>query len=189
VRELRKEFCEKRVRLDPSCLVFIDECSSNAAMTRSYGRGQRGKRVHGAKPVNYGANLTIIGALTLEGIVAAMTIEGATTAEVFLAFVNEILCPTLRRGQVVVMDNLAAHKVPGVREAIEAVGASVLYLPPYSPDFNPIEPAWSKLKNCLRSIGARTIPTLIDAVGTAIRQLTHSDCQGWFSYCGYDPST
>lgn len=169
-------------------LVFIDECSSNAAMSRRYGRGRRGRRVHDAKPVNYGENLTILGALTLDGMSAAMTIPGATTTEVFLAFVNEVLVPTLREGMVVVMDNLAAHKAAQVVAAIESTGAKTLFLPPYSPDLNPIERAWSKLKNYLRGVAARTLDALTAAVGDAICLLTPSDCRGWFLHSGYDPS-
>jgi len=170
-------------------MVFIDECSSNAAMARRYGRGPPGARVHDAKPVNYGPNLTILGALTLQGLPAAMTIPGATTTEVFLAFVNEILCPTLGDGMVVVMDNLAAHKAAVVVAAIEATGARVMFLPPYSPDLNPIERAWSKLKNHLRGVGARTLDALNQAVAEAIQLLTPSDSRGWFAHSGYDPST
>jgi transposase len=186
---MREDYFAFRARLNAEDLVFIDECGSNAAMTRRYGRGPRGDRVHDARPVNYGDNLTIIGALTLEGIAAAMTITGATTGDVFLAFVRCVLCPALRYGQIVIMDNLAAHKVLGVREAIEEAGASVLYLPPYSPDLNPIESAWSKLKNCLRTTGARSIEALEEAISRALPELRPSDCRGWFKHCGYDPST
>jgi transposase len=189
VRGLRDGFRELRAEFASADLVFVDECGSNAAMSREYGRGPRGDRVHDARPVNYGDNLTILGALTLEGLVAVMTIQGATTGEVFLAFVVQVLAPLLREHQVVVMDNLAAHRAAGVREAIEATGAKLVFLPPYSPDFNPIEPGWSKLKNSLRAAGARTIDTLTDAVGRAMSLITPSDCAGWFTHCGYDPST
>ena len=186
----RSDFKSKLVpTLSAENLVFVDECSSNAAMARQYGRGPSGQRVHDAAPVNYGENLTIIGALTLRGLEAVMTIPGATTGAVFLTFVKEVLCPVLRRGQVVIVDNLAAHKVAGIRKAIEDVGATLLYLPSYSPDLNPIEPAWSKLKNGLRSLRARTEDALIAAVGSVMRTLTAEDCRGWFRYCGYDPST
>lgn len=158
-------------------------------MTRRYARGPRGKRVHDARPVNYGPNLTIIGALTLNGLLTTMAIPGATTGDVFLAFITEFLCPVLRPGQFVVMDNLSAHRVDGVAQAIESIGAHLVYLPPYSPDLNPIESAWSKLKNGLRTIGARTIDGLVEAIGRVIPQLTPSDCRGWFNFCGYDPST
>jgi transposase len=189
VTALRAEFANRRQTLRSSDLVFIDECSSNAAMSRRYGRARRGRRAHDSKPVNYGPNLTIVGALTLDGLSAAMTIPGATTTEVFLAFVTEVLCPILREGMLVIMDNLAAHKAEVVVTAIEATGAKVLFLPPYSPDLNPIERAWSKLKNYLRGIGARTLDTLTVAVGEALQLLTSSDCRGWFRHSGYDPST
>jgi transposase len=158
-------------------------------MARRYGRGQRGKRVHDAKPVNYGPNLTILGAITLQGVSAAMTIPGATTTDVFLEYVRQVLAPTLREGMVVIMDNLAAHRNEQVVAAIEKTGARVLFLPPYSPDLNPIERAWSKLKNYLRGVAARTIDALDEAIGVALKLLTASDCRGWFTHSGYDPST
>jgi transposase len=157
-------------------------------MSRRFGRSPRGTRAHDARPVNYGENLTILGALNLDGIVAAMTITGATTKDVFLAFVTEVLCPALREGSVVIMDNLAAHRTEEVRAAIETAGSRVLFLPPYSPDLNPIEPAWSKIKTYLRSVGARSIELLERAVGEALRLVTSDDCRGWFRYCGYDLS-
>lgn len=177
------------VDVDPCDLVFIDECGSNAAMAREYGRGPRGERVHDAKPVNYGLNMTIIGALTLDGLNAVMTIPAATSGLVFKTYVEKVLGPTLRAGQVVIMDNLSAHKVLGIKEAIESFGARLVYLPPYSPDLNPIEKAWSKLKDFLRSVGARRLDTLSVAVGDAMRTITPGNARGWFSSCGYDPST
>ena len=175
--------------VSPEDLVFIDEAGSNAAMARRYGRASRGVRVHDAVPVNYGPNLTIIGAVTLRGLEAVMTIPGSTTGAVFLAYLHEVLGPKLRAGQVVVMDNLSAHKVQGVREAIEERGARLLYLPPYSPDFNPIEKAWSKLKSNLRTARARSIEALVDAIGEAMKTITDSNCEGWFRSCGYPSST
>jgi transposase len=186
---MRRAYEAERVQFDVRELVFIDECSSNAAMSRDYGRGPRGERVHDDRPVNYGENLTILGALTLNGLDAVMTIPGATSGEVFLVYTKEVLVPILRRGQIVIMDNLSAHKVAGVREAIAAAGAFLVFLPPYSPDMNPIEPAWSKLKNCLRSAAARTMDALNDAVAAAMAAITPSDCRGWYRHCGYDPST
>jgi transposase len=127
-------------------LKFGDESGLNSAMTRRFGRAPRGKRVHDAVPKNFGKNLTILGALSCRGLEAVMTIEGATDAAVFRAFVTEVLAPTLQPGDIVVMDNLGAHKVDGIQAAIEAAGARLLFLPPYSPDWSPIEPCWSKLK-------------------------------------------
>ena len=186
---LRAEFTAARRELPLANLVFIDECGSNAAMSRRFGRSARGSRAHDARPVNYGENLTILGALSLNGIDAAMTIPGATTSEVFHAFVTEVLCPVLREGSIVIMDNLAAHKSDEVRTAIEATGSRVIFLPPYSPDFNPIEPAWSKIKTYLRAVGARSLDLLERAVEKAIRLVTPDDCRGWFRYCGYDQPT
>lgn len=186
---MRAEYKAARHALPSTNLVFIDECGSNAAMSRRFGRSRRGTRAHDSRPVNYGDNLTILGALNLDGMLAAMTIPGATTKEVFFAFVTEVLCPVLREGSVVVMDNLAAHKTVEIRAAIEAAGSRVLFLPPYSPDLNPIEPAWSKTKTYLRAVGARSIELLERAVGEALRLVTSDDCRGWFRYCGYDLST
>jgi transposase len=158
-------------------------------MAREYGRAPSGKRVHDAKPASYGENLTIIGAIALGGFQAVMTIPGATTGEVFVAFVEQVLVPVLKPGQVVVMDNLSAHKVAGVQEAIESAGARLLYLPPYSPELNPIEKAWSKLKNILRDIGARSMDALNQAVADALSQITAENCKGWYRCCGYPTST
>lgn len=169
--------------------MFIDESGSNRAMTRRYGRARRGERVHDAAPINYGENLTMIGALSLSGFEAMMTICGATTTAVFLAFVEQLLVPVLRPGQIVIMDNLSAHKAKSIRQAIEATGARLFFLPPYSPDFNPIEPAWSKLKTYLRGVGARTIDDLNDAIASAMDNTTPANCRGWFQHCGYGSST
>jgi transposase len=127
----------------------------------------------------------MLAALTLEGLQAPMTIESATDGDVFLAYLEQVLCPRLRPGQVVIMDNLAAHKVAGVRERIEATGASLVYLPPYSPDFNPIEQAWSKVKQLLRSAKARTLEALEPAVANALAAVTRQNASAWFSHCGY----
>jgi hypothetical protein len=126
--------------------VFVDETGVNIAMTRQYGRAPKGERVHTAAPVNTGNHLTVLGALSCDGMLAAMTIEGSTDTQVFLTFVQTILVPTLRPGQIVIMDKLSSHKVNGVKEAIESVGATLDYLPAYSPDFSPIEACWSKFK-------------------------------------------
>lgn len=154
-------------------------------MTRHFGRAQPGARVQDAVPKNHGKNITILGALSAEGIDAVMTIEGATDAAVFRAYVAQVLVPTLSPGEVVVMDNLGAHKVEGIREMIEAAGAKLLYLPPYSPDLSPIEPCWSKLKTALRAAKARTRDALDDALARALRTVTASDARGWFQHCGY----
>lgn len=154
-------------------------------MTRRYARSERGQRAVGSAPVNHGVNLTMIAALSLDGLGAMMTIEGATDGAVFLAYIEQVLAPTLQPGDVVIVDNLGAHKVDGVRQAIEACGARLLYLPPYSPDCNPIEQCWSKLKTALRSIGARTKQALDDAIAQVISLVTASDALAWFEHCGY----
>ncbi len=189
VVQLGRMYKAERESFCAADLVFIDECGSNAALAREYGRGLRGRCVHDGRTVNCGENLTVLRALSLRGLEVVMTIPGATTGEVFVAFTEQALVPILRPGHIVVMDNLSAHKVAGVREAIEAVGAKLVFLPPYSPDMNRIEPAWSKLKNYLREAAARTIGTLEDAVGDAIVRITPHDCAGWLRHCGYDPST
>ena len=154
-------------------------------MTRRYGRARRGQRVHDAVPKNWGRNVTILGSLSCHGLEAVMTVEGATDGAVFMAYVSQVLAPTLKPGDVVVMDNLGAHKVYGIRSAIEASGATLMYLPPYSPDYSPIEPCWSKLKTCLRAIKARTRDALDEALSYVIETVTASDAKGWFSHCGY----
>ena len=143
--------------IDPTQLVFVDESGATTEMTRRYGRAPSGERIREAAPAGHWSTLTLLGALTPEGILASMTVESPTDGDVFLAYLDQVLCPQLSPGQVVVMDNLAAHKVDGVRERIEAAGATLLYLPPYSPDFNPIEEAWSKIKQKLRPAKARTV--------------------------------
>lgn len=154
-------------------------------MTPMYGRAPKGERVVGSVPQNYGENLTVIGALTESGLQAVMTIEGATDGEVFRAYVEQVLSPTLQAGDVVIMDNLGAHKVQGIREAIESKGAEVIYLPPYSPDLNPIEQCWSKLKSAARAIGARTREALEEAIETVIKTVSQADALAWFVHCGY----
>lgn len=142
-------------------------------------------RAQGEAPANHGANISIIGAIRLEGVVAAMTIEGAVDGDVFLAFTQSLLAPELRPGDVVVMDNVQSHKVKGIREAIEAAGARLIYLPPYSPDLNPIEKCWSKVKHFLRSVGARTTEALYQALAEGLDMVTLADLLGWFKHCGY----
>jgi transposase len=166
-------------------LVFIDESGVTTQMSRAYGRALRGQRVREAIPAGHWRTLTVLGALTCDGLLATMTIEAATDGEVFLAYVEQVLRPKLRPGQVVVMDNLAAHKVAGVRETIEAAGARLVYLPPYSPDFNPIEPCWGKIKQCLRALKARTLETLEQAITQALASITPDNALAWFQHCGY----
>jgi transposase len=164
---------------------FVDESGINLALTRLYGRAPRGERVVGSVPQNYGANVTMIGALGIGGLEALRTVEGATDGEVFRAYVKGVLGPTLKRGDIVVMDNLGAHKVKGIREAIEARGAKLIYLPPYSPDLSPIEKCWSKLKTALRARGARTHRALARALKRALAMITKADALAWCTHCGY----
>lgn len=166
-------------------LKFLDEAGSNVAMTRLYGRARRGERVFDSVPQNYGENITMLACLSEDGLTAPMTVEGAVDGQVFKAYVKQVLAPTLEADDVVIMDNLGAHKVKGIREAIEARGAKVIYLPPYSPDLNPIEKCWSKIKTYLRRAKARTRQALEQALKEALLLVTEKDAQGWFASCGY----
>lgn len=165
--------------------MFLDEAGSHISMTREHAWAPVGERVTGHVPRNRGVVLTMLGAITLDGVEALMTVEGGTSGAVFLEFVRDHLVPILRPRDVVVMDNLGAHHATGVKEAIRAAGAEVLYMPPYSPDLNPIELCWSKMKSALRRIGARTVNSLRAAVQLAAKAVTQSDAEGWFMHCGY----
>lgn len=154
-------------------------------MTRRYGRAMPGVRVADAIPRNAGRNVTILGALSCYGMSAVMTVEGPTDAAVFRTYVARMLAPTLRPGDIVVMDNLSAHKVSGIAEAITAAGAKLVYLPPYSPDCSPIEECWSKIKAKLRRLKARTREALEQALVKALNTISNSDARGWFTHCGY----
>jgi transposase len=149
-------------------------------MTRLYARGTGGRRIHEATPGGHWKILTILGAMSLRGMVATMTIEEPTDTDIFLAYVEHLLCPVLKPGDVVVMDNLSPHKAPAVREWIEKAGAEVLYLPPYSPDLNPIEKAWAKLKQLLREVKARSKETLDQAITELLPSITPDNAKAWF---------
>ena len=155
-------------------------------MARFYGRAPRGERCRAAIPHGHWKTTTFTGALRLSGMTAPMVLDGPMHGDTFLAYVTQVLVPTLRRGDIVVMDNLPAHRVTGVRTAIEKAGAQLRYLPPYSPDFNPIEMAFSKLKAFLKKTGARTIDALWDAIGQTIPLFTPAECQNYFAAAGYD---
>jgi transposase len=155
-RKRREEFLQRLQTIPPEKLIFLDESGVTTQMTRGYARASGGRRVHEATPGGHWKILTILSALSLGGLLATMTIEEATDGDIFLAYLEQVLGPKLRPGNVVVMDNLSAHKVAGVEQLIQAAGAELLYLPPYSPDLNPIEKAWAKLKQLLRSAKART---------------------------------
>jgi transposase len=154
-------------------------------MIRRYGRAAPGQRVVDHVPDNYGNNYTMLAALGLEGLHAPWVVDGAVNGDIFRWWVRDILCPTLRPGDIVLWDNLSAHKVAGVEELITARGARLLRLSPYSPDFNPIEPCWSKIKTGLRRAKARTVEALIDAIKHALDTVTEADIRGWFTHCGY----
>jgi transposase len=185
VQQARITYGEQLAAVDVQRLKFVDESGVNLALTRLYGRAPTGERAVGSAPRNYGANVTLLGALGVTGLAALMTVEGATDGAVFRAFVEQVLCPTLAAGDIVVMDNLSVHKVAGIREAIEGCGAQLLYLPPYSPDLSPIEQCWSKLKTILRGVGARTREALETAITEAMERITGSDAIAWFAHCGY----
>jgi transposase len=167
-------------RIDLDRLIFLDESGVSTQMTRLYARSKGGARIHETTPDGRWKILTILGAISTRGMIATMTIEAATDREIFLAYLDEVLCPKLQPGDVVVMDNLSSHKVQGVRERIEAAGAQLLYLPPYSPDLNPIEKAWAKLKQLLRTAKARTKEDLDQAIAELLPLLTADDARAWF---------
>ena len=174
--------------LDVKRLVFIDESGAKTSMARLCGRCDKGQRLRVRQPHGHWKTTTMISAIRIDGPVAPFAVEGAVDADVFRVYVERVLVPALRPGDVVVMDNLQPHKAAGVRQMIQSAGADVMYLPPYSPDFNPIEPMWSKVKQRLRSIAARTVDALYDAVGAAIAAVTSADCAGFFRGCGYATS-
>ena len=185
VQVARRGFFRKRALRNAARLIFLDETGVHLSMTRSHARAPRGERAVDAVPKNWGDSLTVVAGLSLEGILAPMMLHGAMNARAFEAYIEQALAPVLRDGDLVVMDNLAAHKRPIIRDLIEAKGAKLLYLPPYSPDFNPIEPSWSKFKAVLRKLKARSTQTLYAAVTSALRAITPRDAIGWFQHCGH----
>jgi transposase len=182
---VRQQFRERQGGLDPSKLIFLDEAASHIAMTPDYAWAPRGERITDTVPRNRGTVTTMIGALTVAGLVAMMTVEGATDADVFHAFVEHILAPKLKAGDIVVLDNLGAHKPIAIRNLIEATGARLLFLPPYSPELNPIEECWSKLKTLLKKYGARTRAELDLAIAHCMSRVTSRDAMGWIRHAGY----
>jgi len=183
----RQAWFDAQPDLDPEDLVFIDETAVSTKMARLRGRAPRGQRCRAPIPHGHWKTITLVVALRLCGLTAPMMIDGPMNGPAFLAYVEQVLVPTLRPGQIVVMDNLPAHKVSGIRAAIEAAGARLLLLPPYSPDFNPIENAFAKLKTILRKAAARTIPRLWDAIRDALPQFTPEQCVNMFTAAGYEP--
>jgi len=170
---------------DPDRLVFIDESGAKTNMTRLYGRGPRGQRVCDHTPHGHWCTTTMISSIRSDGSTACMTVDGATTGEIFQIYVRKVLLPTLHPGDIVILDNLASHKNPKALELIEAMGAEVRFLPAYSPDLNPIEKMWSKVKQILRSRKARTEKSLLSGIAYSLKCITRKDAQGWFNACGY----
>ena len=168
--------------------MFLDETWATTNMARRYGRAPRGQRALDAVPHGRWRTTTVVAALRNEGIVAPLVLEGAINGPAFLAYVRQFLAPTLRPGDVLVMDNLSSHKVAGVREAVEAAGATLRYLPPYSPDLNPIEQAFAKLKALLRDAAARTTEALWAAVGRLLDRFPPAECARYLAHCGYGQS-
>ena len=178
----RRELCP----IKAARFVFLDESGAKTNMKRLYGRATKGRRLVDTVPHGRWKTTTMISAIRHDGVATAMVTEGPTDALTFRGFVEHFLAPVLRQGDIVVMDNLSSHKAAGVREAIEACGAQLRYLPPYSPDLNPIEQMWSKVKALLRSFQRRTTKGLHDAVGEALRRVTSDECRNYFRNCGYD---
>ena len=182
----RRAWFEAQPDLEPERLVFIDETGASTKMARRYGRAPRGERCRAPVPHGHWKTTTFVGALRLHGMTAPMVRDGAMSGAAFLAYVQHVLVPTLAPGDIVVMDNLPAHKPVAVRHAIEAAGAEMRFLPPYSPDFNPIEMAFSKLKAFLKKVAARTVDDLWDAIANGIDSFTPTECQNDFAAAGYD---
>lgn len=172
--------------LDPQRLGFIDETWAKTNMTRTHGYAPQGERLVDAAPHGHWQTTTFVGALRIDGFIAPMVIDGAINGEGFQAYVEQVLVPELRPGDVVVLDNLGSHLVAGVRKAIEGAGCRLLFLPPYSPDLNPIENAFSKLKRLLRSAAERTVDRLWGAIGNLLDRFTGEECRNYFRHCGYN---
>lgn len=185
VQEKRKAFLREVAKVDPNDLVFLDESGCNIAMTASYGRAPVGVRIAESKPANWGKNLTVVGAIKNDRVVCHRTLVGAMNKPRFIDFIRQVLCPLLPRGAVVVLDNLRAHHASEVREAIEGVGANVLYLPPYSPDLNPIELCWSFAKTWLRRLARRTESELRKAINNTMLRVRTDQLRAWFGHCGF----
>jgi transposase len=189
VAEARRAWPGKMAGVDPKDLVFLDETGANTAMQRTHGYAPKGRRVVASAPLGGWQAVTFVGVLTAGGLVAPWALEGAMNGEWFLAYVEQVLVPALRPGMVVVMDNLPSHKVDGVREAIEGAKCRLEYLPPYSPDLNPIEKAFSKLKRALRDWAARTVEGVYEGLREIITRFAPAECLNYFRHCGYSLAT
>ena len=188
VRQRREKWSAQQGALDFTRLVFLDESGAKTNMTRLRGRAFEGQRLVDTAPHGHGCTTTIIGAVRLDGSTACMAVDGATDKDIFREYVRCVLVPTLRVGDIVVLDNLTAHKDQQTQELIERAGATLRFLPPYSPDLNPIEKMWSKVKTFLRAAKARTEEDLYQAIAMALKTVTPQDAEGWFRSCGYTAS-
>jgi transposase len=180
-----KKFRKLTSAFESGHYIFLDEMGSNLGLTRRYGRAAPGERVQDQVPGDRGGNLSTIGAIGLEGIRTGLSVPGAIDGETLLFFVEELLVPTLNRGDIVLMDNASIHKLDDIEDALEAAGAGLLFLPPYAPALNPIEHGWSKVKARLRALKPRTVPDLLEALVDAFAAITPHDLQAWFQHCGY----
>jgi transposase len=185
VQQARREWRAKQASFDPRRLVFLDETWASTNMARRYGRAPRGERCVAAVPYGHWKTTTFIAGLRHDSVTAPLVIDGPMDGTVFLEYVRTFLCPTLGAGDMVIADNLSSHKVAGVREAIEAKGATILYLPPYSPDLNPIEKLFAKLKALLRKAAKRTVNALWDHIGLLLDTFSHEECRNYFASSGY----
>ena len=185
MREQRGRWREEAPILNPRNFVFLDETGAKTNMTRRYGRAHGGERARDRAPAGHWSTTTLLAAVAIDGTRAPLLLDGPVDADCFAAWVEQFLVRELRQGEIVVMDNLASHKAAQVRPLIEAAGARLLYLPPYSPDLNPIEKMWSKVKALLRGAKARTQEALTSAVASALDAVTQQDIAGWFQSCGY----
>jgi transposase len=183
----RLAWFEAQPDLDPDRLLFLDETWASTAMARTHGRAPRGERLRMGVPFGHWKTTTLVAGLRLSGIVAPMVLDGPINQRAFEAYVEQILVPELKPGDIVVMDNLSSHKSPAVRTAIEAAGAELRFLPPYSPDFNPIEKAFAKLKALLRKAAERTVDGLWRTIGALIDLFTPAECANFFTAAGYEP--
>jgi len=163
----------------------VDECSTNISLSPIYARAPKGERAYGSSPRNWGKNISLISAIGLQGVKPSMSVEGAVDGKAFESYIKHFHAPTLKRGEIVVMDNLSVHKSKRVEKLIEEAGATLLFLPPYSPDFNPMEQAFSKVKNALRKVEARSRDALLEATGKALDAITLADIRGFYVGCGY----
>ncbi|NMF67494.1 transposase [Brasilonema octagenarum] len=184
MQELRHDYRRWLDQIDVRNLIFVDEAGINLSMSRLFARAVNGERAVGSIPGSKSGNVSLIGGLNIDGLIASMTVPGSTNTEVFFTYVTQVLLPQLWKGAIVVMDNLKVHHAERVRIAIESVGAKVKFKPPLSPDLSPIELCWSKLKQFLRSCEARTPESLDQAMALAVNYITEDDAFGWFNHCG-----